>query len=260
MPLFYSPGVVRVGTNVQLETVTDSFVVGAAATGGTFTPLTNELRVAGNGASGFITFYTNSAERWRINASGHLVPGGDNTLDIGASASEIRSIYINGTGGASAINFNNATTSLTENSGFIVCNGGFLANNGALGFRDGGGGFTLTVSSTVVDLNANSSGNTVKVTGQLAAATAGTSADATLRSGATRTAGWIARMDNNTTRKWGLKFDARMFYGVPNSAPTDGDLQASEVTWYLNEGANNLLARVKYADGTTLKLGTVALV
>jgi hypothetical protein len=147
MPLFYSPGVVRVGTSVQLETVTDSFVVGAAATGGTFTPLSNELRISGNGASGVVTFYTNSAERWRINASGHLLPGGDFTFDIGASANEVRALYINGqAGNGSAILFNNAATSLVENTGFLICSGGWSANNAALGYRTAGGEFLLTAS------------------------------------------------------------------------------------------------------------------
>lgn len=75
--------------------------------------------------------------------------------------------------------------------------------------------------------------------------------------------GWT---DNSTdfgtpSFRWKLgHFKDRLFYGVPNSAPTDADLGASMVTAYLDEGTNNLKFRVKYADGTTLKTGTVALV
>ena len=62
-----------------------------------------------------------------------------------------------------------------------------------------------------------------------------------------------------TTR---LKVDTagRLFQKTPASAPTDGDLMAGSITAYLNEAGNTLTFRVKYADGTTLKSGTVALV
>jgi hypothetical protein len=286
MPLFYSPGVFRgPGGIVQLEVSTDFVYIGPYETPtlttaqlGVFHASDASFVVRNTGgnvegalrATTVVTFGSETAHdlyiragganRWHVlSASGHLEPDADLTYDVGNTTHEVRNLYIGGTGGAGIL-FTNAGTSLTENSGFLVSSGGVIANNGALGFRDGGGGFTFTVSAGVVDVNANSSGNRMKITGQIAAGTAGTTADVLLASGATRTAGWIVRVDNNTTRKWGMKFDGRVFESVPNSAPTDGDLQASEVTWYTDEAVNTLLARVKYADGTTLKLGTVALV
>jgi hypothetical protein len=55
-------------------------------------------------------------------------------------------------------------------------------------------------------------------------------------------------------------YAGRLYYGVPNSAPTDGNIGVATVTAYLDEAGNNLKFRVKYANGTTLKTGTVALV
>ena len=52
----------------------------------------------------------------------------------------------------------------------------------------------------------------------------------------------------------------RLAHGVPATAPTDADLSAGQVSAYLDETAHKLLFRVKYADGTTLKSGEVALV
>lgn len=52
----------------------------------------------------------------------------------------------------------------------------------------------------------------------------------------------------------------RTFQAAPASAPTDGNLAAAQITFYLDESGNNLKIRVRYSDGTTLKTGTVALV
>lgn len=226
----------------------------------------NDDFIFANRHTGSIQFYTGGgaiALRWSISNSGHLLPGADVTYDIGATANEVRALYLNGTGGASAIILNNGGTTLTENTGFLVCSGGYLCNNAGLGFRDAGGSFTLVTSGSTCFLAANSSGVDVTIRGLLAAGTAGTGADVTLSSTNTRTAGWLAKIDNlgaTVVRKWGIKFDGRVFEKVPASAPTDADLQASEVTWYLDEAGNNLKARIKYADGTTLKTATIAVV
>ena len=53
--------------------------------------------------------------------------------------------------------------------------------------------------------------------------------------------------------------DGRAYLKALNSAPTDGNIAASQVTWYLDESNNKLKVRVKYAGGT-LKTGEVALV
>lgn len=63
-----------------------------------------------------------------------------------------------------------------------------------------------------------------------------------------------------TSFRWKLgHFKDRLFYGVPNSAPTDGDLGNSMVTAYLDQAGNALKFRVRYSDAT-LKTGSVALV
>jgi hypothetical protein len=52
----------------------------------------------------------------------------------------------------------------------------------------------------------------------------------------------------------------RLFAGCPTTAPASGDLVASQVSFSVNEAGNLLTVTVKYADGTTVKSGTVALV
>lgn len=61
-----------------------------------------------------------------------------------------------------------------------------------------------------------------------------------------------------TTPRFALHVNGRLAYGVPNSAPTDGDLSNGQLSAYVDESGNNLIFRVKYSDGT-LKTGTVAL-
>lgn len=58
---------------------------------------------------------------------------------------------------------------------------------------------------------------------------------------------------------FGLHLTSRLAYGVPNSAPTDGDLSNGQITAYLDEASAKLKFRIKYSDGT-LKTGEVALV
>lgn len=54
--------------------------------------------------------------------------------------------------------------------------------------------------------------------------------------------------------------DNRLISGAPATAPTDANLMAASVSMYLDEAGNNLKVRVKYANGTTLKTATIALV
>jgi hypothetical protein len=52
--------------------------------------------------------------------------------------------------------------------------------------------------------------------------------------------------------------DSRFYSTAPNSAPTDANLDNSQMTFYLDETNNELKARVRYSDGT-LKTGSVNL-
>lgn len=52
----------------------------------------------------------------------------------------------------------------------------------------------------------------------------------------------------------------RLLSGCPAAASADGDLIASQFSASVNEAGNLLTFKVKYADGTTVKSGTVALV
>ena len=56
-----------------------------------------------------------------------------------------------------------------------------------------------------------------------------------------------------------LWLNGRTFINIPNSAPTDADLNANQVTAYLDEANNKLMWRVKYTDGTTMKSGEIIL-
>ena len=55
------------------------------------------------------------------------------------------------------------------------------------------------------------------------------------------------------------QFDGRVIDSAPNSAIADAELPASSSSFYLNEAGNVLTVKVKYADGTTIKTGTIAL-
>lgn len=54
--------------------------------------------------------------------------------------------------------------------------------------------------------------------------------------------------------------DGYVSQSTPDAAPTDADLLAGSISFYLDEAGNNLKVRVKYANGTTYKTGTLAIV
>lgn len=56
-----------------------------------------------------------------------------------------------------------------------------------------------------------------------------------------------------------LQADTRLMVGIPNSAPTDADINNNFASFYLNEAGNLLSVRVRYSDGS-YKTGTIALV
>jgi hypothetical protein len=61
-------------------------------------------------------------------------------------------------------------------------------------------------------------------------------------------------------RLWADGSAGRVAVTTPASAPTDAHLAASQISFYLDEAGNNLKVRVKYANGSTLKTATIALV
>lgn len=183
-------------------------------------------------AANSVGIATAGTGRWKVNASGHLLAVTDASFDIGASgATRPRDLFLSRNIAAAG--------SLTVGSLLAVLQTRGTPNR-------------VTLESV--------SGMFVGIQGNLAAATATTAADVVLGADAIRSAGWILRMDNAMasgdvgTRLWGLKYDARMFSGVPNSAPTDGDLQNNEISWYLNEATPAVLARIRKSDGTYLTL------
>lgn len=85
-----------------------------------------------------------------------------------------------------------------------------------------------------------------------------------VRGGSTQT-GNISEVEanNGTTKYWAITGSTagagRMIGTALNSAIADGNLAASQFSFYLNEAGNTLTVKVKYADGTTVKTGTIAL-
>ena len=63
----------------------------------------------------------------------------------------------------------------------------------------------------------------------------------------------------DTSREYSLLSDKTFHQPAAAAAPTDAKMQASQITFYLDETGHNLKVRVKYSDGTTLKTGTVTL-
>jgi len=56
-----------------------------------------------------------------------------------------------------------------------------------------------------------------------------------------------------------IMVDGRFVMGTPDSAIADGTLDASTVSFYLNESGNQLVVKAKYANGSTIVTGTIAL-
>ncbi len=55
-------------------------------------------------------------------------------------------------------------------------------------------------------------------------------------------------------------FKGRTVQATPNSAPDDTELVSGSASLYVDQATHKLMVRVKYADGTTMKTGEVALV
>jgi hypothetical protein len=147
-------------------------------------------------------------------------------------------------------------------------------NNSSLRFRVGPSGVcTIPNSGSTLGIAGNMliAGNEVQVTasdsslllvGNRNAGSTGTP-DVQIAATTNRSAGNIVGVYVNGTsgtQLWYVGWDGRMYVTTPASAPTDGDLKASSISMYLDEVGNNLKVRVKYANGTTLKTATIALV
>src|SRR5574338_264256 len=176
-----------------------------------------------NGDGGTLDLMQSGTTRWQVNASGHLIGGADNTYDIGANGlTRPRSIYV--------------ATSLVVNTPLQLQVAG-------------------TPSRCIAE--ATTSGYIFEVRGRQ---TAGETTNPDIRLGGRndRTAGWLVHMGDNLdgtfARLWALKYDGRAFISIPNSAPTDGDLQNSEITWYWDDATPALKARIKRPGSTLLTL------
>jgi len=69
-------------------------------------------------------------------------------------------------------------------------------------------------------------------------------------------------MYDSSTWKNQMKFvsgDLGVIQHAPASALGDSPLEASTIHFYLDESGHNLMVKVKYADGTTIKTGSIAL-
>jgi hypothetical protein len=66
----------------------------------------------------------------------------------------------------------------------------------------------------------------------------------------------------NNAVKLGGHVATRVYQNAPNSAPTDGNLGSSQVSVWIDQHATKpqIVFRVKYSDGTTLKTAAIDLV
>jgi len=76
------------------------------------------------------------------------------------------------------------------------------------------------------------------------------------RNSASQSANLQEWQDSAGTALSSVGADGRIYVKVPNSAPTDGNLANSNITFYLDEANNAIKARIKYSNGT-LKTLTV---
>jgi hypothetical protein len=84
----------------------DSLRIYSAGAGG--------INLAAGHASGTIDFYTGgSTLRWTVNASGHLIPNGGDTYNIGDATNVVKTLYIGGSGGATGLRFAGSFTGTT---------------------------------------------------------------------------------------------------------------------------------------------------
>ncbi len=84
-------------------------------------------------------------------------------------------------------------------------------------------------------------------------------AQCVIRGNSTQTAALLSVQTSAGAGRLVVGGDGRLYCHLAGTAVTDGNMNASSFSVWLNEAGNTLTFRVKYADGTTLKTGTVAL-
>ncbi len=71
---------------------------------------------------------------------------------------------------------------------------------------------------------------------------------------------FVVRDQTNSLDRFTVKDNGIVVQFARASAVVGGDLQASNISFYLDEGGNNLKVIAKYSNGSTVKTGTLALV
>jgi hypothetical protein len=211
-------------------------------------------------------------------AQGAIAIGGSNhTSTNGARASGITSIAIGSGAGNTEVG-----ASATQNYAIAVGVGASagsasslalgpwtLVSSGISAIAIGGtglaGGSQPAANATAQGAIAIGNSNGAVVNGSRASATNAVaigSGDATIAGASATHADAIVLgrgVASTNTRQLNIG-PARAFLGCPTTAPASGDLIASQTSFSVNEAGNLFTVTVKYADGTTVKSGTVALV
>lgn len=78
-------------------------------------------------------------------------------------------------------------------------------------------------------------------------------------SGSTSATYGLIVQNSTPTPSFKVRDDKYIIQSANNAAIADGDLANSEMSWYIDEGGNNIIVKVKYSGGT-VKTATIALV
>lgn len=99
------------GSNGQvLQTNGSGVLTWASFSGSSISQANSSVAVSDTGTNGTITFTTDGSSRWAINSDGHLVPSTDSAYNIGASGTEVNSIWVDTLNCQTAANLNGSVT------------------------------------------------------------------------------------------------------------------------------------------------------